>query len=182
MSRIGKLPIKIPEGVQITLSNHLVKVAGPKGQLEFKIPEEVAVKIGEGQVQCQAAKEKSNLWGLTRTIIANALSGASAGWTKTLELVGVGYRASVEGEELVLTVGFSHLVRFKAPAGISFSVSENKITVSGADKQLVGEIAAQIRRIRPPEPYKGKGIKYQGEFIKRKVGKAAKAIGVGGKA
>ncbi len=182
MSRIGKQPIILPPGITLKIEGSRVMVSGPKGELTVVAPQGIEVKTEDNQIKCLAPKEKSNLWGLTRTLVANAVAGVSNGWNKSLELVGVGYRASVEGDELVLTVGFSHQVRFKAPAGISFSVLENKITVSGADKQVVGEVAAQIRRIRPPEPYKGKGIRYAGEFIKRKVGKAAKAIGVGGKA
>ncbi len=185
MSRIGKLPIKIPEGVKISLNENKVTVVGPKGELTISTPKDVKIKMEDGQVVFQTDKSHANLWGLTRTLVNNAVLGVSQGWSKVLELSGVGFRASVEGNDLILTVGYSHPVRFKAPAQISFSVNENKITVSGNDKQLVGEMAAQIRRIRPPEPYKGKGIKYLDERIRRKLGKAAKTIGSaagGGKA
>ena len=178
MSRICKQPIIIPEGITLKTEGEKVMVSGPKGEFALTIPPGVEVKVDRGEVICQMKKGQNNLWGLTRTLIANAIIGVSQGWTKTLELVGVGFRAVVEGEELVLTVGFSHSVRFKAPAGITFSVSENKIQIAGVDKQFVGEIAARLRRTRPPEPYKGKGIKYQGEKIRRKIGKAAKTIGV----
>ncbi|TSC54383.1 MAG: large subunit ribosomal protein L6 [Microgenomates group bacterium LiPW_16] len=177
MSRIGKIPIKIPDGVKINLEDQKLKISGPKGELILPIPYQIEVKINNGVIICQAKKDQSPLWGLTRTLINNAVIGVSQDWTKTLELVGVGFRANTEGEELVLTVGFSHPVKIKAPPGISFTVSENKIQVSGVDKQLVGEVAANLRRIRPPEPYKGKGIKYQEEKIRRKVGKVAKVIG-----
>lgn len=180
MSRIGKIPIKIPEEVKINLEDQRIKIAGPKGELILSLPSQVEVKIADGEIICQGKKNQGSLWGLYRTLISNAVIGVSQGWTKTLELVGVGFRATIEGDELVLTVGFSHPVRFKAPAGITFSVSENKIQITGSDKQLVGEVAANLRRIRPPEPYKGKGIKYQEEKIKRKIGKVAKAIGAAG--
>lgn len=177
MSKIGKMPINIPEGVTLKKEGDKVVVSGPKGELRLKVPPPVEVKIDNNQVICQVEKGRENLWGLTRTLINNAVLGVSQGWSKTLELVGVGFRAAREGEELVLTVGFSHPVKIKAPEGITFSLSENKIQVAGVDKQVVGEIAAQLRRIKPPEPYKGKGIKYQEEKIRRKIGKAAKAVG-----
>lgn len=181
MSRVGKKPIKISEGVKIEQTGQTIKVSGPKGEMALSIPAGIEVNISQGEVTCGLKGGSTSIWGLTRSLIANAVIGVSQGWTKTLELVGVGYRATVEGDEVVLTVGFSHPVRFKAPEGITFSVSENKIKVTGADKQLVGEVAANLRRIRPPEPYKGKGIKYEGEKIRRKIGKAAKTLGgVGG--
>ena len=180
MSRIGKLPITIPLDVNLKKEGEKLMVSGPKGEVTLSLPSLVEVTINNGQVICKTDKNQANLWGLTRTLIANAVLGVSQGWTKTLELVGVGYRASVEGDTLVLTVGFSHPVKVQAPTGISFSVSENKIQVSGADKQLVGEVAVKIRRIRPPEPYKGKGIKYQEEKIRRKLGKVAKTLGAAG--
>ncbi len=179
MSRVGKLPINIPEGVQVSLEDGKIKITGPKGDLFLVLPPQIEVKVMEGEILCSGEKNK-NLWGLTRSLIANAVSGVTNGWTKTLELAGVGFRAEVQGEELILTVGFSHPVRIKAPLGITFSVSENKIQITGVDKQLVGEMAARLRRIRPPEPYKGKGIKYLGEKIRRKMGKAAKTIGAAG--
>lgn len=182
MSRIGKQPILIPEGVTLKIEGEKIVVSGSKGEVILTIPPGVEVKVNDKEVSCQVKTGPASLWGLSRTLINNAIIGVSQGWTKTLELVGVGFRASVEGDELVLTVGFSHPVRFKAPPGVSFVVSENKIQVTGCDKQLVGEVAAQLRRIRPPEPYKGKGIKYQEEKIRRKVGKVAKAIGAIGAA
>ncbi|MFH0864042.1 MAG: 50S ribosomal protein L6 [Candidatus Gottesmanbacteria bacterium] len=184
MSRIGKLPIIIPSNVTLKVDGSTVTAAGPKGELTISIPRQVMVNLDNGQAICQTEKQHANLWGLTRTLINNAVLGVSQGWNKSLELSGVGYRAAVEGSDLVLTVGFSHTVRIKAPLNITFTVNENKITINGNDKQLVGETAAQIRRIRPPEPYKGKGIKYPDEKIRRKLGKAAKTIGAapGGKA
>jgi len=185
MSRIGKLPIQIPEGVKIELENQKMRIFGPKGELETTIPSKITVRIENNQVICEASKKEAAIWGLSRTLINNAIIGVSQGWIKTLELVGVGFRANKEGEDLILNVGFSHPVRVKAPAGITFNITENKIQVLGCDRQLVGETAARIRKIRLPEPYKGKGIRYQGEKIRRKVGKTAKAIGAvgtGGKA
>lgn len=181
MSRIGKKPVKVPEGVTVKLEDHSLTVVGPKGTLTATFRPEIAIKVGNGQIDLERVAETpkaKSLHGLTRTLIENMTMGATKGWNKGLELVGVGYRAAVEGNNLVLNVGFSHQVKFPAPQGITFAVSENtKINVSGIDKQLVGETAAQIRRIRPPEPYKGKGIKYVGEVIRRKAGKAAKAVG-----
>lgn len=182
MSRIGKLPIPIPEGVKVTLDNQRVIISGPKGELILLISPQVKVKQEGGQILCQVKKEENYLWGLTRTLINNAILGVSQGWSKTLELIGVGFRASIEGDELILNLGFSHPVKIKAPPGITFNVFENKIQVSGVNKQLVGEVAAQLRRISPPEPYKGKGVKYQEEKIRRKLGKAAKTIGAVGTA
>lgn len=177
MSKIGKLPIKIPVGVKVDFQDKEIKVSGPKGEIGLTLPPEVEVKIDKDLIICQASKTRASLWGLTRTLIANAIVGVTSGWTKTLELIGVGFRALVEGDELILTIGFSHPVKFKTPEGINFTVVENKIHIAGVDKQLVGEVAAKIRRFRPPEPYKGKGIKYQDEKIRRKLGKVAKALG-----
>lgn len=177
MSRIGKQPIIIPKDVVVKIDDRTVLVSGPKGELALTIPRGIEVKLNDGQIICQLGKGPGSLWGLTRTLIANAVTGVTTGWLKVLELVGVGFRATIEADVLVLTVGFSHPVRIKAPVGITFSVFENKIQVSGCDKQLVGEVAANLRKIRPPEPYKGKGIRYQQELIRRKVGKVAKAIG-----
>ena len=183
MSRIGKMPIIISSEVTVKIDSGIVMVSGPKGNISFPLPPGIDVKIDNGQAVCKVAQNasKQNLsnWGLARTLIANGVFGVKDGWTKTLELQGVGYRAAVEGNTLVLNVGFSHQVRIEAPSGITFSVLENKINVTGADKQLVGEMAAKIRRIRPPEPYKGKGIRYLGEVIRRKIGKAAKTVGAG---
>lgn len=185
MSRIGIKPIKIIEGVTVKVDGLSVVVVGPKGTLSLTFRPEVKINVADGQVIVErkgdTPKAKS-LHGLTRTLVENMIQGVTAGWNKGLELVGVGYRAAVEGTTLVLNVGFSHQVKFPAPEGITFAVTDNtKVNVSGADKQLVGETAAQIRRIRPPEPYKGKGIRYIGEVIRRKAGKAAaKTAGAAG--
>ena len=180
MSKIAKIPVEIKEGVQVSLENDEVKVMGAKGNLVFKIPTGVTVKIEEGKVlvsQTKADDIAKALSGLVRANIANMVKGVSEGFNKKLELTGVGYRAQASGNVLTLAVGFSHPVIIKGDSTISFMVEENIITVSGVDKTLVGDIAAKVRAVRPPEPYKGKGIKYQGEYIRRKVGKAAKAVG-----
>ena len=181
MSRIGKKPVKIPTGVTVKTDGNSVVATGPKGELAVAFRPEIKVNINGGDIIIERVgdtpKAKS-LHGLTRTLVENIVMGVSQGWNKGLELVGVGYRVAMEGTTLVLNVGFSHQVKFPAPAGIIFEVTDNtKINVKGTDKQLVGETAAQIRRIRPPEPYKGKGVRYIGEVVRRKAGKAAKAVG-----
>ena len=176
MSRIGRQPIKIPDGLTAEMKDNKFKVKGPKGELSFQIRPEIEVVIKDNQIIVsikQETKESKAFWGLTRSLIFNAVKGVNQGYQKQLEIQGVGYKARVEGEELVLEVGFSHPVNIKKPEGIEFSVSKNIITVSGIDKQLVGEMAAQTRAARPPEPYKGKGIRYLGEEVIRKVGKRA---------
>lgn len=173
MSRIGKLPITIPDSATVTVTGNTVNVSGPKGNLQFALPTGVALKIADGVATVETAM--SNLQGLTRSMVANMVTGVTTGWTKSLELSGTGFRAATTGSELNLALGFSHPVIIKAPTGISFTVVENKITVSGADKTMVGEIAAKIRGKRPADPYKAKGLKYEGEVIIRKAGKAAKA-------
>lgn len=180
MSKIGKQPIKIKENVTVVLENGIVKVSGKEGVLNFEIPAKINVETSEGRVTVSQnnGEDTQALFGLTRAMIANMIKGVSEGFSKKLELSGVGYRAQVSGNNLILSVGFSHPVTIKAPEGIKFAVSENIITISGADKTLVGDMAAKTRAIRPPEPYKGKGIKYMGERIRRKAGKAAKAVGV----
>lgn len=183
MSRIGKAPIQIPTAVTISVADRVVSVKGPKGQMEFSMPAGIEAHV-EGTV-CTITTKRTDkkymaLHGLVRAMIANMVKSVTVGWTKTLELSGVGYRAAVNGVNLVLTVGFSHTVTIEPPQGIAFSIVESKIVVSGIDKQLVGQIAANIRDVRPPEPYKGKGIKYLGEHIRRKAGKSAKAIGGAG--
>lgn len=180
MSRIGKMPIIVPEGVTVKIDGGKITATGPKGTVAFLYHPKVKVELKDGQIICFS--KDSALWGLTRSLIANAVLGVSTGWSKTLELAGVGFRAETTGQELILNIGFSHPVKIKAPESITFKVTENKIEILGANKQAVGELAAQIRRIKPPEPYKGKGIKYQGEIIRRKLGKAAKAIGGAGPA
>ena len=181
MSRIGKQPVKIPEGVTVTVNEGAVTVNGPKGSLSFNFRPEVKISITGNKIIVEKnsnSPKASALWGLSRSLIDNMVYGVTTGWNKGLEMAGVGYRAVVEGKELVLNVGFSHQVRFPISEGITIAINkEGIINVSGCDKQQVGEIAAQIRKIRPPEPYKGKGIHYVGEKIRRKAGKAAKAVG-----
>lgn len=180
MSKIGKLPVVVKEGVTASIVGATITVTGPKGTLTFTIPEGITVAVADGKIQVgQEEKTREltkNLFGLTRATIANMVTGVSTGVEKKLELTGVGYRAQASGSELTLSVGFSHPVKIKAPSGITFTVTENVITVSGSDKALVGLIASKVRAVRPPEPYKGKGIKYQGEYIRKKAGKAAKAV------
>jgi large subunit ribosomal protein L6 len=184
MSKIAKKPIVIKEGVSLNKEGTTVTVSGPNGSLAFDIPRGVEMEISEGNIKIFAKDKKDELksmLGLTRATLANLVKGVSEGFERKLELSGVGYRAQTSGDSLTLSVGFSHPVIVKAPQGVSFKVEENIITVSGADKTIVGNTASKIRDIRPPEPYKGKGIKYVGERIRRKVGKAAKALaGAGG--
>ena len=178
MSRIGKKPIIVPEGVKIEISNNDIKITGPKGELNLTIHNKIAVKSDHNQILVLRHgndKIARSLHGLSRCLINNAIIGVSKGFEKKLEIKGVGYKASVQGNKLTITAGYSHPVEIIAPDGISFQVQKNIITVSGIDKQLVGQIAANIRQVRKPEPYKGKGIKYIDELIRRKPGKAAKA-------
>ncbi len=180
MSRIGNAIIRIPKDVTVTKSDTAVSVRGPKGELSMGLPAGINIALtGDTAAVARSREDKRYraLHGYVRAQLANCITGVSRGWTKTLELSGVGFRASVTGTDLTLTVGFSHPVVMHPPAGIQFTVNEGKITVSGADKQLVGEVAAKIRAVKPPEPYKGKGIKYQGEHIRKKAGKAVKAVG-----
>lgn len=176
MSRIGKLPITLPSGVKITVDVNAVRVEGPKGKLASTLPSGVAVTIDGNVVRVERASDDRKvraLHGLTRKLIANMTQGVSQGFIRVLEINGVGYRAEVKGQEIHMTLGYSHPVVFPLPAGITASVERQVvITLSGADRQLVGEIAAEIRSLRPPEPYKGKGIKYREEVIRRKAGKA----------
>ena len=175
MSRVGKLPIPIPDGVKVTIDNSSVKVDGPKGVLTQKVPAGIEVSQTEKTLVISIKsedKKSSGLHGLTRSLIANMIVGVSKGFEKNLELVGIGYRAELKGKQLHLTLGYSHPVLFDLPAGITAKIEkQTKITIEGADKQLVGEIAATIRSKKKPEPYKGKGIKYSDEIIKRKIGK-----------
>ena len=183
MSKIAKKPVQIVEGAQVLLENNEIKVSGSKGNLVFRIPTGVAVKIEDGKILVSQNQENDKvkaLSGLVRANIANMVKGVTENFSKKLELTGVGYRAQATGNTLTLSVGFSHPVVIAADPSINFAVEENVITVSGADKTLVGNIASKVRAVRPPEPYKGKGIKYQGEWIRRKVGKAAKAVGTSG--
>src|SRR3984893_11222092 len=175
MSRIGKMPIPVPSGVTVDLGEGTVRVKGPKGELERKFPTEIRVIRDDGMLRVERSSDEPvhrSLHGLTRSLIANMVTGVTDGFSRRLEVNGVGYRAAVSAGSLVLQVGYSHPVLYPAPPGISFAVAANAITISGADKELVGGVAAQIRRVRPPEPYKGKGIKYAEEVIRRKAGKA----------
>lgn len=179
MSRIGKLPINIPGGVTITVGDdNTVNVKGPKGQLSEKISPDMEISMEEGVLLVKRPsddKEHKALHGLSRSLIHNMVVGVTSGYQKNLDIVGVGYRAQMQGTKLVLNVGYSHPVEFEAPAGITFEVpNPNRISVLGISKQQVGQMAADIRKVRPPEPYKGKGIRYAGEFVRRKEGKAGK--------
>lgn len=185
MSRIGKKPISVPSGVTITVGeNNYVTVKGPKGSLSQQLPPEIAINQDSGTVNVvRPSDEKKHkaLHGLTRSLLNNMVVGVSTGFQKVLEINGVGYRATKTGRNLTMALGFSHPVIVEAPDGIDLNTGErNTVIVSGADKQLVGEVAANIRGLRPPEPYKGKGIKYSNEVIRRKAGKAGKT-GKGGK-
>ena len=174
MSRIGKKPIEIPKGVEVKIEDNVVIVKGPKGELQKKIRPEIKVEIKENEILVSPEKEtkKTNaFWGLTRTLISNIIKGVTEGYEKKLEIQGVGYKANLEGEDLVLQVGFSHSVKIDKVGGIKFEVEKNIIAISGIDKELVGQVAAKIRKVRPPEPYKGKGIRYVGEEVRRKAGK-----------
>ncbi|MCR4324567.1 MAG: 50S ribosomal protein L6 [Candidatus Curtissbacteria bacterium] len=177
MSKIGKQPVPIPQGVTVSVMDSQINVVGPKGELSFQIRPEIKVDVNDGKVDVNRLSETKfakSLHGLTRSVIANMVKGVTDGHEKVLELVGVGYRAAKQGESLVLNIGYSHPVTFEQIKGINIEAKENKIIISGADKVLVGEVAAKIRRVRPPEPYKGKGIKYAGEIVRRKAGKAVK--------
>lgn len=174
ISRIGKKPITIPEGVNVSIQGKLIVVSGPKGELSMSLPPGVSVETNGGYVRVAGGSGSSPNHGKARAQISNLINGAAVGWTKVLEIVGTGFRASTDSETLTLNLGFSHPVVVQAPEGINFSVAQNKVTVSGVDKQLVGQVAQNIRQFKPPEPYKGKGIKYEGEFIRKKAGKAAK--------
>jgi large subunit ribosomal protein L6 len=180
MSRIGKLPVAVPSGVNVTLGEGEVVVKGPKGELRQTIlTQAVEVKLEDGKVIVERkgdTKPQRSVHGLTRTLISNMVLGVSKGFRKSLEIQGVGYRAAKAGEKLNLSLGYSHPVVFEAPKGITLTVEgQNKIHVDGIDKQQVGQVAAKIRSLRAPEPYKGKGIRYEGEFIRKKLGKAGKA-------
>jgi large subunit ribosomal protein L6 len=179
MSRIGKSPIPVPAGVEITLDGRLVVVKGPQGQLQRELPGEIAVRQEDSTlVVTRPDDERQNraLHGLTRSLVANMVTGVTTGYTKELDIVGVGYRATARGADQVeLALGFSHPVVVTAPPGISFEVPvPTRVIVKGIDKELVGQVAADIRKLRKPEPYKGKGVRYAGEFVRRKAGKAAK--------
>lgn len=179
MSRIGKMPIPIPGGVSIDIAGNRVTVKGPKGSLTQTFPSDMAVKIEDGTLLVQRpsdSREHRALHGLTRALLNNMVVGVSQGFSKTLQIEGVGYRAEMQGDALILNVGYSHPIRFDPPQDIKYAVeNRNKtIIVSGIDKELIGELAARIRKTRPPEPYKGKGIRYDNEIIRRKAGKTGK--------
>jgi len=175
MSRIGKKPIAIPSGVTVTIDGQTATVKGSKGELSWTVPEDIEIRQEGAEltlVKRQDTSRAQAMWGLSRTLLNNMVVGVSAGYERTLELVGVGYRAAMKGQALSLQLGFSHDVDLPAPAGVTFAVpKQTEIKISGIDKQVVGEIAAQIRRLRPPEPYKGKGVRYAGEKVRRKEGK-----------
>ncbi|MCL4339288.1 50S ribosomal protein L6 [Patescibacteria group bacterium] len=180
MSRIGQKPIAKEQDVKVEASGSAVHVEGSAGKMDLTLPEGFSLTTGEKELLLKIENERiadGKIHGLFRSLLQNAVTGVKKPWTKTLELVGVGYRAQTTGSDLVLNLGFSHPINIKAPAGITFQVTENKVTVSGVDKYMVGEMAAKIRRLKPPEPYKGKGIRYTGEHIRKKLGKAAKAVG-----
>ncbi|WP_165063454.1 50S ribosomal protein L6 [Marisediminicola senii] len=178
MSRIGRLPIPIPTGVDITVNGSAVTVKGPKGELALTVASPIAVALDEGQLLVTRPDDERasrSLHGLTRTLIANQIIGVTTGYSKGLEIVGTGYRVQAKGANLEFALGFSHSVTVEPPAGISFTVEgNNKLTVHGIDKQAVGEVAANIRKLRKPEPYKGKGVRYAGEVVRRKAGKSGK--------
>jgi large subunit ribosomal protein L6 len=178
VSRIGKQPIAIPSGVEIQLDGSRVAVKGPRGALEQSFSPEMRIVMEDGTLRVERPSDERthrSLHGLTRTLIANMVEGVTNGFEKRLEIVGVGYRAALKGAHLEIAAGYSHPVPFRAPDGIEFEVpAPTRIVVRGIDKQLVGEVAAEIRKIRKPEPYKGKGIRYEGEYVRKKAGKAAK--------
>jgi large subunit ribosomal protein L6 len=178
MSRIGRLPIEIPSGVDVTVNGRAVTGKGPKGELQLTAPNPIEVKLEDGHVlvtRPDDERESRSLHGLTRTLIANQIIGVTQGYSKGLEIVGTGYRVQAKGSSLEFALGFSHSVTVDPPAGISFTVDGNtKLAVHGIDKQAVGEVAANIRKLRKPEPYKGKGIRYAGEIVRRKAGKSGK--------
>ncbi|HLC64365.1 MAG TPA: 50S ribosomal protein L6 [Patescibacteria group bacterium] len=178
MSRIGKKPIIIPDKVEVKVAGNQVTVKGPKGELSQKLHSLVKIAQADGQLKVAVAnpedKEQASLWGLFRTLVSNLVEGVTEGFQKQLEINGIGFKAQVQGNKLILNVGFSHPVEYSIPEGIQISVDKNVMTVLGADKQQVGQVAAEIRAIKKPEPYKGKGIKYLDEVIRRKAGKVVK--------
>lgn len=177
MSRLGKLPIKLSKGTQVKIENNFIIIKGPKGELKIKINDLVKIELKDEEIVVRVdnpeEKKGKSLWGLYRSLINNMVVGVNQGFEKKLEINGVGYRASVRGRKIILNLGFSHPVEYNLPEGITADIKDNIITLGGIDKQLVGEVAAQIRKLKKPEPYKGKGIKYIDEVIRRKVGKAA---------
>jgi large subunit ribosomal protein L6 len=174
MSRIGKMPIQIPAGVTAEVNGNSIKITGPKGELSYDFSNKIKVEIADNVINLSKKvedKESAELYGLTRTLVANMVKGTHENFKKELEINGIGYRAAVSGGKLTLNLGYSHPIDYHAPAGIQIAVEKNVIIVSGVDKQLVGQVASEIRAFRKPEPYKGKGIKYMTEHIRRKAGK-----------
>ncbi len=182
MSRVGRQPIPVPDGVEVKIDGARVSVKGPKGQLESSFDPEIQIALADGVVNVTRPTDQPrhrSLHGLTRSLVANMVEGVTDGFERILEIHGVGYKAEKRGNGLVLQLGFSHPVEFPAPKGIEFALdSPTLIKVHGIDKQMVGEVAARIRQVRPPEPYKGKGVRYQNEHVRRKAGKAAAATGI----
>lgn len=178
MSRIGKVPVAVPPGVEVQLEGNVIRVKGPKGSLERELHPDMQVSIEDGKIYVNRPSDEKihrSLHGLTRTLIANMVQGVTQGFEKRLEIHGVGYRAAKQGNKLVLSMGFSHPVEFETPENIEIEVpAPNRITIRGIDKEKVGELAANIRAVRKPEPYLGKGIRYEGEHVRRKAGKAGK--------
>jgi large subunit ribosomal protein L6 len=176
VSRIGKKPLTIPKEAQVTITNGVAKVKGPKGELEFKLPEQISFELKDGELTFARPSDEKHvraLHGLSRAMVASMVEGVTKGFTKSMDIEGVGYKAELRGKNLYLLLGYSHPILFIPPAGITFAVSSpTAISVSGIDKQLVGEVAAKVREQRPPEPYKGKGIRYTGEQVRRKAGKS----------
>jgi large subunit ribosomal protein L6 len=176
MSRIGKIQIEIPKGVEVNKEDRKITVKGPKGELSYETRPEIEASVEDNKITVSPkieTKQTKAYWGLTRALLANMVKGVNEGFEKKLEIKGIGYKASMEGEDIVLKVGFSHPVNIKKPEGIDFSVEKNIITVSGINKQLVGQTAAKIKKVRPPDAYKGKGIRYLGEEVRKKEGKKA---------
>lgn len=181
MSRLGKVPITIPQGVEVKTDAGHFTAKGPKGEVKVLVPKEVKITQEDGQIKVGIGNADNTqaraYWGLTRQLIAGAVKGVTEGFVKKLEINGVGFKVALEGKNLLLNIGFSHQVRYAIPENISITVEKNQMTISGADKQKVGQTAAEIRALKKPEPYKGKGIKYVDEVIRRKAGKAVKAAG-----
>lgn len=180
MSKIGRQPVKFSDKVTPEVAGNMLNVSGPKGKLSKKFPKGIEITVKDSFILVSAkgtTKEVVSLYGTARAQIDNMVKGVEDGWKKTLELIGTGYRAEVSGKNLILAIGYSHPVKIEAPDGISFKVEKNQITIEGIDKYLVGQVSARVRAVRPPEPYQGKGIKYIGEVIRRKSGKAAKGEG-----
>ncbi len=180
MSRIGRKPIPIPSGVKVALHEGRIEVEGPKGKLVTRLAKGVRIEQGNGELRAILAEDSKGLrplWGLTRTLVANAVHGVSQGFSKQLDIVGIGYRAQVEGKKVSFSLGYSHPIEFEIPAGIEIDIEkQTRITVSGADKHQVGQVAARIRDLRKPDPYKQKGIRYVGEVLKKKAGKTGAAV------